>query len=196
MVQQIEGAPHRGGATDAFVLHDRLGDLLADRIDGIERCHRLLEDHRDRTAAQLRQLRRRQLEHRLAVQPDVALDLRVIGQQAHQRLQADTLAGAGFAKDGQRLAACQRERHAVHRRHIRAAATEAHRQIVDPQDRRFNGHDVRHAAPAVHAADGRRRDARRCHRRHPPARRAAARVPRKSPVRRRSGCGNGSRKAD
>ena len=42
---------------DALVPHDRLGDLLADREDRVERRHRLLEDHRDLGAAHLAQRR-------------------------------------------------------------------------------------------------------------------------------------------
>ena len=37
---------------------DRLGDLLADRVHRVERGHRLLEDHRDLAAAQLRRISR------------------------------------------------------------------------------------------------------------------------------------------
>ena len=85
----------------------------------------------------------------LPVQPDVAFGVRVVRQQAHQRLQADALAGAGLAQDGQCLAARQCERHAVHRGNVDAAAAEPHRQVLDAQHRRFGRHDVRHGAPAV-----------------------------------------------
>ncbi len=42
---------------DLVVVHeDLLGDLLADPVDGIERAHRVLEDHRDARAANAAQL--------------------------------------------------------------------------------------------------------------------------------------------
>ena len=54
--QQV-AAPRGGRAcVDAAMLPQRLDDLRADRVDRIERRHRLLEDHRDVVAAHLPQL--------------------------------------------------------------------------------------------------------------------------------------------
>ena len=99
-------------SADAFVLDDRLGDLLADRVDRVERRHRLLEDHRrPRRRAASPGPPRASVEHRPARRagrcPRCARSRR---QQAHQRAQGDALAGAGFAQDAQRLAARQTRR--------------------------------------------------------------------------------------
>ena len=52
----LERARLRLLVADVLVEPDRLGDLLADREDRVERGHRLLEDHRDVVAADLRHL--------------------------------------------------------------------------------------------------------------------------------------------
>jgi hypothetical protein len=144
VIQQVQRASHRRVPAPALMLNDRLGDLLADRIDGIERRRRLLEDHGDRAAAQFRQLGRRQIQQVLAFQPDAACGFGIAGQQSHQRLQADALAGAGLTQDGQRLTTRQREEHAIHGGHVDVTVTEPHRQVVDAQHWRLGWHDVRH----------------------------------------------------
>ncbi|MCM3755429.1 hypothetical protein M3665_26265, partial [Bacillus licheniformis] len=50
--EQRDRALARLHGRDAVVQHDRLADLRADRIQRVERRHRLLEDHRDVRAAQ------------------------------------------------------------------------------------------------------------------------------------------------
>ncbi len=56
----------------ALMLDDGLGDLLADRVDRVERGHRLLEDHRHRTATEFRQGGGGKAKDFLAVEPDLA----------------------------------------------------------------------------------------------------------------------------
>ena len=92
----------------ALVPHDRLGDLHADGEHGVERDHRLLEDHGDLGAAHLAQGR---LVHRGDLVPgnaDPPLDAGARRrQQAHQRAQGHALARARLAQDAEHLARFQ-----------------------------------------------------------------------------------------
>src|SRR3546814_9945116 len=45
--EEVDGLGHGGGAPGAAMDADRLRDLVADRIDGVQARHRLLEDHGD-----------------------------------------------------------------------------------------------------------------------------------------------------
>ena len=56
LVEQLEGAGAGGGAAQAAMERQRLGDLPFDGVERIERAHRLLEDHRDVVAAHAAQL--------------------------------------------------------------------------------------------------------------------------------------------
>jgi hypothetical protein len=55
-----------------FVNEQRLGDLLFQRMQRIERGHRFLEDHRDAVAAHLAQPRRRRADQLLAGEANAA----------------------------------------------------------------------------------------------------------------------------
>ena len=88
---------------------DRLDDLLAHLVEGMQRGQRVLEDHRDVVAAQPAQVGVGRLEQVLAVELDRAGDAGVArARQAHHRQRRDGLAGAGLADDAERLAAVDR----------------------------------------------------------------------------------------
>ena len=57
LAQHLHRALPRLLPIEALVQPDRLADLLAHRVDGVERRHRLLEDHRDLVAADAAHLR-------------------------------------------------------------------------------------------------------------------------------------------
>ncbi|MCY1451387.1 hypothetical protein D9M71_682530 [compost metagenome] len=106
-------------------------DLEADGVAGIERGHRVLEDHRDVLADDAPPLAAFQLEHVAPVElhargadPAGGVD------QAHQRHHGHRLAGTGFADDGQHFALVHVQVEAIHHRHGVVAA-EAHREVVD-----------------------------------------------------------------
>ena len=61
-IEGLAGEPSRLGRAARYVQPHRLGDLIADADQGIERRHRLLEDHADATSADRLQLR---LAHRV-----------------------------------------------------------------------------------------------------------------------------------
>jgi len=61
-IEHLDRARERFLAPEAAVQRKGLGDLAADRQNGIERGHRLLENHRDLVAAHLAHLRLGQAE--------------------------------------------------------------------------------------------------------------------------------------
>ncbi len=99
-----------GAGRHRLMAAEHLGDLEADRVDGIERGHRLLEDHRDLAPAD-------RPHHALIdagqldpVELDRAPDVRVLRQQAHQRERRRRLARARLADDRQHFARAEVER--------------------------------------------------------------------------------------
>ena len=139
----------RGLARHVLVQDQRLADLPADGHDRIERGHRLLEDHGDLVAADAAHGGLVEGDEVDAVEPDGAADDAAgrIGDQAHQGERGDALAAAGFADDGQRLAALEREGHAVDGLDEAGARVEVGLQVVDLE----------------HALGGRGRPRRCCH---------------------------------
>src|SRR5499433_1106106 len=114
--QQIDGARTRLFSRQAAVTDEGLCNLLADRIDRIERRHRFLEDHRQPIAAQVAHLAIGQAEQIGAVKANSARHLgRALGQQSHDRQRGDALAAPGFADKAQGLSAPHREIDAINR---------------------------------------------------------------------------------
>ena len=94
----------------AFVQHEHLRDLLADRRDRIKRRHRLLEDHGDAIAAQRALLgRRKSLDLPAIKSYGAGADRKRLAQQADQSERCNTLAAAGFADKAERLATIDAE---------------------------------------------------------------------------------------
>src|SRR4051812_10295576 len=91
---------------------DRFDDLLAYRIDGIERGHRFLEDHRDVATAQVTQGGHVHLAYIVAVKEALSRYPRSIAQP-QQRQRGDRLAGAGFTDQRELLAGFHRKRNVV-----------------------------------------------------------------------------------
>ncbi len=99
--QQIDGPFPRLLRRQTAVADEHLGDLIADRQAGVERGHRLLEDHGQPVAAQIAHVVIGKLKQIAAVEHHRAVDLGVFRQQAHQRERRDALAAAGFADDAE-----------------------------------------------------------------------------------------------
>ena len=115
---------------------DRLGDLVADPVDRVQRRHRVLEDHPELGAAVLLHLGVRHLQQVGALVDHLALEVRVhIAREAHQRHRRDALAGAGLADDPEHLAALELERDAVDRAHDAVLRREVDLQVVDVEER-------------------------------------------------------------
>src|SRR5438445_445557 len=70
--QELKRAGMRRGGAHMLVQEQRLGDLLLQRVQRVERGHRLLEDHRDAAAAHALQQRRLGADQLAAVEADRA----------------------------------------------------------------------------------------------------------------------------
>ena len=115
----------------------RLGDLVADREDGIEARHRLLEDHPDAATAHRPQLRlgqRHQIQHVATGIPKqnlARLDHARCCHEPEDRHRGHTLPAAAFADEPERLAPFDRQRDPVHRRHAAGGGVEGGHQVID-----------------------------------------------------------------
>ena len=101
-------------AGDPVQLH-RLGDLLTDGLDRVERVHRTLKHHRDVTPAVRRDRALAMLEDVLAVEQHAPREARGWRQQAHQREDRGRLAAAGLAHEAEPLTGSERERDSLDR---------------------------------------------------------------------------------
>ena len=131
--QQFDRAGARLLVVHAEMDLQRLDDLQPDGQDRVERGHRLLEDHRDVAAADFAHLLVIEIEQVAAVEGDSA-PRDAAGQprqQAHDRERGHRLARAGFAHDGDDLAAIDVEAHALDGAHHPARGQEMHMQILD-----------------------------------------------------------------
>ena len=105
--QQLQRALGRDFADQAFVDAQHLVDLLLDRVQRIERGHRLLEDHRDPVAADVADgflFQAQQVLPGVLDGPGRMPGERV-GQQAQDRVGGHRFAGAAFAHQRQGFAA-------------------------------------------------------------------------------------------
>jgi hypothetical protein len=85
---------------------DRLGHLLADLLGRIQRRLRVLEDHRDRVAAQLAQLGIGEAHELVPLELDRSCDdLPAVREQSEDRQSEHRLAAARLAHQAQGLAA-------------------------------------------------------------------------------------------
>ena len=145
LVEGMDGLLACGGTGESAVALEHLGEVLADRLDRIERGHGVLEDHGNLRAAHAAALLGAHGKHILAGKLElVSLDLGVLGQKAHDRLHGDTLARAGLAHNGEELAVEDREVHASHGLDEAAVRVErgaqvAHAQQLATRRRRAHG---------------------------------------------------------
>src|SRR5690606_26924175 len=96
-----------GGALSATL--EQLVELRADEHRRVEGAERVLVDHRHVGTPQSVALLLRQLEQVAALEHDLAGDLRVLRQQAHDGEAREALAAAGLADEGHGLARPDRE---------------------------------------------------------------------------------------
>ena len=132
-VQQLEGLSPRLGLAEAAMQDQRLADLARDRVQRVERGHRLLEDDADAAASHLAQRALVGAQQVAPAEADAAArmpGLRV-GQQLQDRQRRDRLARAALAHERQGLALLDPERHVAHGSNRAALDLEAHREVVD-----------------------------------------------------------------
>src|SRR5262249_40392743 len=103
--EHLERLGRRGRSWSSTVEAKRLRDLPADPVDGVERGHRVLEDHSDPVPAEFLELALGELGQLTSVEPDRAFD-----DQPGRRQQADDaerrhrLSATGLADDTEDLA--------------------------------------------------------------------------------------------
>src|SRR5208282_6031228 len=131
----------RGGATT--VERDDLADLPLNRVQRIERSHRLLKHHGHGGAAHCPQFAIRHFEHVPAAKENLAgrIACRRLRQEAHDRLGGDRLPRAGFADQGQRAAFLKPERDAVDDNSALASLREGDRQVAHVNEGRDAAHE-------------------------------------------------------
>ena len=116
----------------------------------LERGHRLLEDHGDAVAADAAHLafarpHRIDAPERDATSRDVA----GAGDEAHDRVGGDALAGAGYAHQADDLAAADGQIDTANRPDLALLRPKARMQTLDPQDVVRQAVHRQHAAPAA-----------------------------------------------
>ena len=172
-LEQRDGTVAQLSPVQAFVVHrDRLRDLAAHRVHGVQRRERVLEDHRDLAPAVRSQLAFGKTEELGATELDAARDLGRLRQQAEDRHRRHALARPRLPHDAERLVGAQIERHVLDRVHHAVFGREAHAQIAHRE------HDIARRRP-------RRRVVEQLRRHGKLVRRHAALMPSASPAGRR-----------
>jgi hypothetical protein len=148
-LEERDRAIARRAAAELLVQPEHLDDLRADRVERIERRHRLLEDHRDLAAADGAHPRLAEPAQVVAVEDDPPRRARAVDEAEH-RQRGDRLARARLADEGELLARIDRQRHVVDDR----ARAEAHRQVLDREQRGQRGDpgDASNGAAVARAA--------------------------------------------
>ena len=137
-----DGIKHREGAAEGiatgnlFVNEKRLDELFADPQVGIERGHRILENHGDALAADRSGFRRRAVQEVHAVKHRGAAynATRGLRNEAHDGVASNGLTGAGFADDAERLASFDAEADAIDGAVDAVSGVEVGAKIVDGEE--------------------------------------------------------------
>jgi hypothetical protein len=122
--QQLDGAGARRVRPQRGVQLEHLADLVAYRVQRVERGHRLLEDHADAPAADAAHLALGFSDQVLALEADRSGGHRSVHQAQH-RQRGDRLTRAGLANQGELLAGGDREGDVVDDRRWRRSARSA-----------------------------------------------------------------------
>ena len=117
------------------VLLQRLDQLGADGQHRIERGHRVLEHDRQRTAAQLAQFLRRQLQQILPIEHHAAGEFCFLRQQLQDRARQHGLAATGLADHAERPTGADGEVDTVHRAQIAARRRQIDDDVLDGKQR-------------------------------------------------------------
>src|SRR5262245_35619509 len=140
--QQVHGAVARGRTGEPLMQKQDLADLLLDRVQRIERGHRLLEDDADVVAAHVPDLPLAHGEQILALESDFARRMlrRRIRQELHDRQRGRRLAGAGFADQSHRFTFRDIEGDAVDRKRFARALAKGDRKVFHVEE--LGGHRI------------------------------------------------------
>src|SRR5438876_11168978 len=133
--QEVHGPSTGRLGPDPLVQAQRLGDLLADLVDRIQRSHRLLENHRHLVAAELlelvlaggRQVGPHEADATVRLDPAWRVD------QPHDRERGHALAAPRLTDQAERPALLQREGDPVHRPDDAGSRVEPGPQVLDSE---------------------------------------------------------------
>ncbi len=133
-IQKVAGRIYRLGFGEILVQTQAFGDLPADGVDRIERCHRVLEDHRDVLTPDLFKLAFFQSGQIAPLKVDaVGAGDAVPGRQAEDRMAGGAFPAAAFTDDPMRYAPFDGERDVANGLHHLVLGAEGHVQIFDFQ---------------------------------------------------------------
>ncbi len=133
LVQEVDRALVRFARRKPLVQAQDFGDLVTHREDGVERRHRLLEDHRDPVAADLAHLGFGHLHEVLAAEDHLAADDLAgrVRDEAHGREARDGFARTGFADEAHGLALLDIEGNVVDGVHDAILESEINAKILN-----------------------------------------------------------------
>ena len=134
--QQLDGARMRRLSRHVVVSQNRLSDLIADRVDRRECRQRILKNHRDAPASNVRQFPIAQSYQVAVAKAHRSRHACVRRQQTHDRQRRNGLARPRLADDSQHFAGANLIGDAAHGRHVPRLAGECHREILDVKDGR------------------------------------------------------------
>ena len=139
--EQLDRARPRLALGHVAVGEDRVGELPADLVEGVQGGQRVLEDHRDFVAADRPQLVVVHRHEVAAFEQDPAADLgALMTGQAEHRQRRDGLAGTRLAHDPECLARHHLVGDPVDRLHHPVFGVELDPQVLHPQQRLGGAH--------------------------------------------------------
>ena len=113
----------------------RFDELVADGVGGVQRRHRLLEDHAHPVSPDVGHLSLREPEEILAVEREPPrASLRARGQEVHERERGQRLAATRFADDGEGAAPLDPEADLLHRVQHPGRHRDLDAQLLDRED--------------------------------------------------------------
>ena len=141
LAEHLDDPRPRRSAGEPAMQKQNFADLLFDRMQRVERRHRLLEHDGDVVAAHAAHVAFAERQEIAALEQDRAgrMPRRRIGQQLEDRQRGHRFAGAGFADQRHGLAVADVERNAVDRQRLAAAVAEGDREVADGEQR-VGGH--------------------------------------------------------
>src|SRR6476620_579757 len=133
LCQQLDGPRPRPLAANSAVKLQDLADLGLDRMQRLERGHRLLEDDRNVVATNAANLALRQLQQFAPLELHASRGMRCgrVRQELQDRQRADGFSGARLSDQRHALAAPDLERNMIDRNRSAARLMKRHREIAD-----------------------------------------------------------------
>ena len=140
LVEQYCGSFERLLASDVEMKPEALSDLLPDRVHGVQRRHRILEDHPDLSPSNCAQLAAGHSGERSAIEPDGS---RHLGggcrKETHDAQRSHALPGARLTDEREHFTVTDIEIEVGHRIYRLPRRVEADREVLDREQRRTFG---------------------------------------------------------